>query len=200
MSVFIKLLKFATSGEFLFNGQLFKQIDGVAMGSPLGPTLANLYMACNEGNWLSSSLDKPLFYVRYVDDTFLIVPENFNHNRFLKHMNSQSNNIKLTCEHEINSSIYFLDIKITKVNDEISTEVYRKPTHNDLLLNFHSLCPKSWKSGLLSCLINRAFNNSSSWLKFHLEIQFLIKLFLANSYPKYFILSSVQKFLTKKII
>ena len=26
---------------FIFNGNLYKQVDGVAMGSPLAPTLAN---------------------------------------------------------------------------------------------------------------------------------------------------------------
>ena len=40
---FIKLMKLATQGMFLHNGELFKQIDGVAMGSPLGPTLANFF-------------------------------------------------------------------------------------------------------------------------------------------------------------
>ena len=42
---FIKLMKLATQGMFLYNGELFKQIDGVAMGSPLGPTLANFFLA-----------------------------------------------------------------------------------------------------------------------------------------------------------
>ena len=28
---------------FLFDGELYQQVDGVAMGSPLGPTLANIY-------------------------------------------------------------------------------------------------------------------------------------------------------------
>ena len=40
-----KLLEFATSGtHFLFDGNYYDQIDGVAIGSPLGPVLANLFM------------------------------------------------------------------------------------------------------------------------------------------------------------
>ena len=31
--------------HFLFNGSFYDQIDGVAMGSPLAPVLANLFMA-----------------------------------------------------------------------------------------------------------------------------------------------------------
>ena len=37
----IRLMEFATSGMFLYNDRLYKQTDGVTMGSPLGPTLAN---------------------------------------------------------------------------------------------------------------------------------------------------------------
>ena len=34
--IFIKLLRLATQGQFLYKDILYKQIDGVTMGSPLG--------------------------------------------------------------------------------------------------------------------------------------------------------------------
>ena len=38
-------MKLATEEiEFSFNNVLYRQIDGIAMGSPLGPTLANIFM------------------------------------------------------------------------------------------------------------------------------------------------------------
>ena len=43
-----KMMKLCTEGMFLYNGKLYKQVDGVAMGSPLGPTLANQYMGTIE--------------------------------------------------------------------------------------------------------------------------------------------------------
>ena len=44
-----KLLEFSTSGTyFLFQGTFYDQIDGVAIGSPLGPVLANLFMGYYE--------------------------------------------------------------------------------------------------------------------------------------------------------
>ena len=39
---------------FLFDNEYYKQVDGVAMGSPLGPTLANIFMSFHEKNWLNN--------------------------------------------------------------------------------------------------------------------------------------------------
>ena len=45
----IDLLGVANKGQlFQFNGSLYEQIDGVAMGSPLGPLLANVFMSSIE--------------------------------------------------------------------------------------------------------------------------------------------------------
>ena len=52
--------------------KIYKKIDGVAVGSPFGPTLANLFLAHLEQNWLKSK-DSPLTYLRYVDDILLFV-------------------------------------------------------------------------------------------------------------------------------
>ena len=52
---FRKLLSFAVKeNHFVFNGQLFDQIDGVAMGSPLGPSLANIFMSHLEQRYLAN--------------------------------------------------------------------------------------------------------------------------------------------------
>ena len=32
----------------LFDGEYYKQVDGVAMGSPLEPNLANIFLSCHE--------------------------------------------------------------------------------------------------------------------------------------------------------
>ena len=65
-----KLFKFETSGTYFpFQGTLYDQIDGVAMGSPLGPILANLFMGYYETMWLNAFRECGIIlYKRYVDD------------------------------------------------------------------------------------------------------------------------------------
>ena len=58
-----------TSGvEFSFNDVMFRQIDGVAMGSPLGQVLANIFVGYCESLIPSSSY--PPLYCKFMDDSF----------------------------------------------------------------------------------------------------------------------------------
>ncbi|XP_046863299.1 uncharacterized protein LOC124457051 [Xenia sp. Carnegie-2017] len=64
-SQFTQLLSLSVKNcHFFFNGQVYQQIDGVAMGSPLGPLFANIFMAFNENSWLHNcpSTFKPPFF------------------------------------------------------------------------------------------------------------------------------------------
>ena len=58
----------------LFNNEYYKQIDGVAMGSPFGPTFANIFLSYHEQIWFKNCPCefKPIIYKKYVDDTFLL--------------------------------------------------------------------------------------------------------------------------------
>ena len=72
-SDFRDLLKLTTMGTvFYFNGNYYKQLDGVAMGSPLEPALAYAFLCHHERKWLRecSVTYAPIFYKRYVDDIF----------------------------------------------------------------------------------------------------------------------------------
>ena len=71
----VDLLRASTKDQlFLFNGQLYEQTDGVAMGSPLGPLLANVFMGSIEETLVHEG-KMPPFYKRYVDDTLTIMPD-----------------------------------------------------------------------------------------------------------------------------
>jgi hypothetical protein len=61
-----------TSTYFVFGGHFCEQIDGVAMGSPLSPVIANFFMEDFEERALQQATHKWLCWFHYVDDTFVI--------------------------------------------------------------------------------------------------------------------------------
>ena len=65
------LLEFATEkSHFIFDGD-YDQIDGVAMGSSLGPVLVNIFMSHFEEKWVFNYIGRPIWF-RFVDDTFTL--------------------------------------------------------------------------------------------------------------------------------
>ena len=60
------LLLAAEKSYFIFNDVLYKQKDGVVMGLPLGPTMANVFLSFYEIKWLEQCPKefKPVFYRR----------------------------------------------------------------------------------------------------------------------------------------
>ena len=67
-----KLFQFATSqANFFINGNMYDQIDGIAMGSPFSLIFANIFMEIHEKGWIRDySYGGLLYYKRYVDDIF----------------------------------------------------------------------------------------------------------------------------------
>ena len=136
-----KLFLFATSQtHFIFNSKFYNQIDGVAMGSPLAPVLANIFMGFHESKWLSEyNLNKPKFYLRYVDDILAAFDNKQDSLNFLKFLNNRYPNSKFTLEKEINHSIAFIDVFISGINNQnLTHQTYHKLTNTGLLLNFKS--------------------------------------------------------------
>ena len=100
---FKKLLELAVkSNHSIFNNHLYEQTDGVAMGSPLGLSFANIFMCALEQNFLSNcpSNYKPIFYRRFIDDTFCIFQNRTQAECFLNYLNRQHPNIEFTQELE----------------------------------------------------------------------------------------------------
>ena len=134
-----KLFTFATSeSHFIFDGKIYDQIDGVTMGSPLGPVLANLFMGYHEGKWIENyGGSKPIHYKRFMDDIFCIFKNEIEAIDFLNYLIEQHVNIKFTTEKEEQNILPFLDVQIVKLdNGKFETSVYRKPTFTGLLTNF----------------------------------------------------------------
>ena len=96
------------------------------------------------------------------------------------------------------SSIAFLDVTIALCDsNDFETSVFRKPTNTNLLLNFTSYAPSSYKNSIITCFINRAFSICSTWKAFNSEIGKLRHIFKCNSYPENLFNGKVRSFLQK---
>ena len=150
--VFIELMNIpTTSVEFSFNNKRYKQIDGVAMGSPLGPALANIFIGYQEEKLFIDN-NQPLIYFRYVNDTFAMFEDEFNCNRFLKQLNSLHQSFTFTHEKEVNGKLPFLDVLVEKSNTKFLTSVYRKSSFPASTITGIRLDPKAEKAILLELL------------------------------------------------
>ena len=136
------------------------------MGSPVSVTVANLVMEEIEEEALSTCELVPQSWKRYVDDTLtaLALPADAI-GRFHNHLNSINPHIQFTVEVESNNSLPFLDVLLTHESDgNITTSVYRKPTHTDKYLDFSSHHPLQHKISVIRTLFSQASVLSSSSL------------------------------------
>ncbi|KAL9976394.1 hypothetical protein ACROYT_G013692 [Oculina patagonica] len=195
----IELLRVATKNQlFQFEGSLFEQVDGVAMGSPLGPLMANTFM-CNIEKQLETRNEMPAFYKRYVDDTLSAMPDVETSSEFLITLNNSHPSINFTMELEENGRLPFLGMDIIRNGCHLDTKVYRKPTDTGLLLHYHSHVDVRYKRSLLNTVLNRAFKLSSSWKLFHQECERLKVTFSRLCYPEELVQSTIRQFIESKV-
>ena len=179
------LLEFCLkSTYFTYQGQHFEQLEGAAMGSPISPIVANLFMENFEEKAISTAPHPPYFWKRYVDDTFTIL-ESSHKRAFLDHMNSIDQHIQFTCEEQKeDGSIPFLDISIIPNGDgSLNSTVFRKPTHTDLYLQWDSHHTLPSKYSVIGTLLHRAKTICSDPQLLKQEEEHLYKVLSNCKYP-----------------
>ena len=184
------LLEFVLrSTYFMYNGNFYEQLEGVAMGSPVSAIIFNLFMENFEQQALGSC---PPEYVsrswkRYVDDTFIVSTRSTVNNLVLN-MNSQQQINHITMEVENNNQIVFLDTLVHRdTSNHLVTTVCRKPTHTDQYLAPDSHHPEYVKSGVVGCLYDRASNIVTKPRHTAAEKQHIQSALMSNGYSKSFI-------------
>ena len=182
-----------THNFFTFNDKYYLQIKGTAMGTKMAPSYANIFMDELETKMLSSFPLKPLLYLRYIDDIFII----WDHGKdalksFEAHVNSFHTSIKFTLEVSP-KQVSFLDVLVQLNDNQLSTSVYYKPTDNHMYLDFNSFHPSSLKKSIVysQCLrLKRICSDHEDYIN---QTSRLSEFFFSAGYPVSIIKNGIKR-------
>ena len=141
--------------HFTFNDETFTQVDGVAMGSPLAPILANIFMVELGWNLIPIVKDHLFGWKRYVDNTICFI-KNGSVEHVLWTLNNFHSAIKFTYETERGNKLSFLDVQLICTGDNTETCVFIKSTNTDIYIHWNSFAPFHWQFSTLKTLVYHA--------------------------------------------
>ena len=172
------------NNHFQFNSENYMQKMGTAMGSPMAPAYASLFMGKLEKEFLEGRGILPSMWLRFLDDIFMV----WNHSleslhSFIDALNSFHPSIKFT--YTISSEkVNFLDVTVSKSDDlGFVTEVYVKSTNIHQYVEYSSCHPKSCKNGIPFSQCKRYRRIISDDDKFDESVSQLRDFFLERNYP-----------------
>ena len=125
------------------------------MGPPVSVVVAEIVMQHVKERALATCRQTIPLWFRYVDVTFTAIHKD-EIDGFHNHLNEQNADIQFTKQIEENGKLPFLDCLVSRNNNELRTRVYRKPTHNNRLLDASSYNPTSHKATTKKTLARRA--------------------------------------------
>ena len=179
----------------------YQQVDGLAMGSPPAPHLANGWMS----QFDPAIQDGSDVYERFMDDIFQDIHKDKKEDK-LQQNNSLHPNLSFTSEYQnpIDKSLVYLDMRMFNNDGHISSTWYTKPTDTGLVMNFYALAPKKYKKSVVAGFVHRIYRACSSWSYFHQSLEKAKKILRENQYPENFyepiINASITKLVTQNCI
>lgn len=185
---------------FHFNEEIYSCKDGLIMGNPLSPLLAEIFMDNLEKIIHKHPMsNKFIYWYRYVDD----IIANFTGttrqlDSFLTFINSVHSNIKFTIEMEQNNSINFLDLTISKINNKHDFSIFHKPSHTDITIHNSSVHPYSHKLAAFNSMIHRLLTIPLSIDNYNKELNIIKQIAVNNSYDPKLIDDIIAKKLHKQ--
>lgn len=189
-----------------FGKTLYKQVVGIAMGTPLGPLLANLFLAHKLDEVVCTTLPVYL-YGRLLDDLFIVT-----HNGYFPEVLERLSNIHPSLEFTSTHSQYsvdYLDITIYKRPPDadvgapfLHVKLYEKPMNKHLYIPWNSFHEQSMLRGTVITNMVRLIRNNTRFEEFDKCRTDYVRHLRAKGYPWSAILSwiDIRKFSERKTI
>ncbi|XP_055715097.1 uncharacterized protein LOC129809288, partial [Phlebotomus papatasi] len=153
--LFMKILRYCLeTSYFVYEDQYYHQIDGMPMGGPLSPVIADLVMDHALTSILNTIPENVLCLTKYVDDIFCLIPHE-KVNDTLNAFNGFHHKLQFTVETETDGGIAYLDTYVIRQNQQLETMWYKKPIASDRMLSYHSKHPLQQKISTAIGLIKR---------------------------------------------
>ena len=143
---------------FCFRDTTYIQNEGLAMRAPTSSILSEVYKQYVENTTIYKLLIKHKVegYFRYADNILMMYEDDkMNIHKVLEDFNNLVPNLNFTLEKEQNNRINFLDITISKNQDGLAFEIYRKPTATDIIIPSDSCHPREHKTAAIIYYYNR---------------------------------------------
>ncbi|BHF74012.1 hypothetical protein SprV_0401709600 [Sparganum proliferum] len=185
------MLKLCLNNYCQLDEKFYQQVRGTPMGSPISGLLAELVLQQLEEEVMRTF--KPKLWLRYVDDTFVIM-KTCEVEQFHLSLNSVFPAIQFTREEATGGILPFLDVSIRTLSDGgLTTSVYRKDSSADVILNYESNHPAAHKRSCVRTLFHRAYRYCSTDDLLKKELAFLYRLFRLNGYPVSFVKNCLRQ-------
>lgn len=187
---------------FEFNGTIYSSKEGLIMGNPLSPLLAEIFMDSLENKISKHPLfSKFVYWYRYVDDILACFTGTDRQLQlFLDYINNIHPNIKFTIEIENNNSINFLDLTISRKENKHVFSIFHKPTHTDTTIHKSSCHPTQHKHAAFYSMIHRLITVPMINTNFQKELNIIKQIAINNGYTTQLINKILNKKLYKKAL
>jgi hypothetical protein len=172
-----------TTNYISFGNDIYLQVSGTAMGTPVAVCYANIVLFYLEQKCIDT---QPVYYKRFIDDIFAIVKSQEQGSRIVDLFNQQCKGIRLDAV-TIGKQGVFLDLQLYIARNRVVFSLFQKPSNKYLYLHFQSAHSKKLMANIireelkryrLFCCENKDFIDIV--LKFHGRL-------LARGYPRDFL-------------
>ena len=186
LSLALDLLRWVLTCNYItFNDEVYLQISGTAMGTPVAVCYANIVLFYLEQDCVLAQ-PSPLYYRRYIDDLFVIVRTEADAKHLVQNFNRQCTSIQLEGI-TIGYQGIFLDLSISISNNQLDFCLYQKPVNKYLYIHFMSSHSKHMLTNMIVQEIKRYRLYCSKDLDFNNAVSnFRVRL-AARGYPDAFL-------------
>ena len=188
-----------------FNGNIYKQTKGVAMGARFSCAFSIIFMHILETNlvkqWFEGDIlenTKLLYYGRYIDDTLLIYDEKTgsnNINPILEVFNTMHRNIKFTAEDKDDKgNLPFLDMHLYfDDTHNLCSKWYIKPQHSGNFIRGDEFIPENIKRNTIIERFRAVMMRSTEEQYAREGINRLVEILRKNNHPIFKIMGAIRQ-------